>query len=165
MRMTRSATPPRKRGRPSKGARVGFHAVMPTAFRAELESIAATEALPMGAIVTRFVAAGLDRPAPEYCLPPKAVQAELPAMSPGQRTQRNAETAVAREHTRTELVGLHVSLPAEFRPEIESLAAQDRLPMGAIITRFVAAGLHQPGPDYCQPKPQDQEELPLAEAS
>jgi predicted DNA-binding ribbon-helix-helix protein len=62
-------------------------------------------------------------------------------------------------------VGTHVSLPAEFRAEIEAVAAREGLPMGAIITRFVAAALGKPAPDYCLPKAQDQEELPLAEAS
>lgn len=145
---------------------MGFHAVMPTTFRAALESIAANEALPMGAIVTRFVATGLDLPAPDYCLPPKALQTQLPAETPGPRTQSPAAAAVTPPTDRAELVGLHVSLPAEFRPDIESLAAQDDLAMGAIITRFVAAGLHQPVPDHCRPKTRDhQEELPLAEAS
>lgn len=164
--MTRSATPPRKRGRPSKGARVGFHAVMPTTFRAALESIAAHEALPMGAIVTRFVATGLDLPAPDYCLPPTTLQTHLPAELPGPRTHSPSAGTATPPSDRTELVGLHVSLPAEFRPEIEALAAQDGLAMGAIITRFVAAGLQQPVPDHCRPKTRDpQEELPLAEAS
>ena len=138
---------------------------MPTAFRAALESIAAHEALPMGAIVTRFVAAGLDRPAPDYCLPPKTIQDELPSEPRSQPTRSPAAAAMTRPRAQAELVGLHVSLPAEFRPEIESLAVQDDLAMGAIITRFVAAGLQRPVPDYCRPKTRDQQELPLAEAS
>lgn len=144
---------------------MGFHAVMPTAFRAALEAIAANEALPMGAIVTRFVATGLDRPAPDYCLPPKTLQTELPSQLPGPRPHSPATAAINPPCAQAELVGLHVSLPAEFRPEIESLATRDGLPMGAVITRFVAAGLQQPVPDHCRPRTPDQQELPLAEAS
>lgn len=62
-------------------------------------------------------------------------------------------------------VGTHVALPADFRAEIETIAERDGLPMGAVITRFVANALGKPAPDYCMPRPQEQEELPLNKAS
>jgi hypothetical protein len=62
-------------------------------------------------------------------------------------------------------IGTHVSLPVDFRADIEAMAEQDGLPMGAVITRLVAEALGKPAPDYCVPKAKDQEELPLSKAS
>ena len=76
--MTTSVTQPRKRGRPSKGDRIGTHVSLPAEFRAEIEAIADREGLPMGAIITRFVAGALGKPAPDYCLPRAQHQEELP---------------------------------------------------------------------------------------
>lgn len=76
--MTTPATPTRKMGRPSKGDRVGTHVALPVDFRAEIEGMAAREGLPMGAIITRLVALGLGRPAPDYCHPRLDHQEELP---------------------------------------------------------------------------------------
>jgi hypothetical protein len=53
----------------------------------------------------------------------------------------------------------------DFRADIEAMAEQDGLPMGAVITRLVAEALGKPAPDYCVPKAKDQEELPLSKAS
>jgi hypothetical protein len=76
--MTRSASPARKMGRPSKGERVGTHVALPADFRTEIEDMAAREGLPMGAIITRLVAIGLGKPTPDYCLPRLDEQEELP---------------------------------------------------------------------------------------
>jgi hypothetical protein len=62
-------------------------------------------------------------------------------------------------------VGTHTALPAEFRAEIEVIAAEEELPMGAIITRLVAQGLGKEPPSWCLPKAKNQEELPLDVAS
>ena len=76
--MASSDSAPRGRGRPSKGDRFGAHVKLPAEFRAEIEALAERDGLPMGAIITRFVADALGRPAPDYCTPMQKNQEELP---------------------------------------------------------------------------------------
>ncbi|MCW2904052.1 MAG: hypothetical protein JWO67_6317 [Streptosporangiaceae bacterium] len=76
--MTTSGTAPRRRGRPSKGDRIGTHVSLPADFRADIEALAEHDGLPMGAVITRFVAAALGKPAPDYCRPKATDQEELP---------------------------------------------------------------------------------------
>ena len=76
--MTTSSTQARKRGRPSKGDRVGTHVSLPAEFRAEIEALAARDGLPMGSIITRLVANALGKPEPDYCQPTTTAQGELP---------------------------------------------------------------------------------------
>lgn len=62
---------PRKgrRGRPSKGNRVGTFVSLPVELREECQQLATREGLPLGDVVTRLVAEALDREAPAYCYP------------------------------------------------------------------------------------------------
>jgi hypothetical protein len=54
--MTTPGIAPRKRGRPSKGDRVGTHVALPVDLRADIEAMAERDGLPMGAVITRLVA-------------------------------------------------------------------------------------------------------------
>ncbi|MGH3821970.1 MAG: hypothetical protein ACRDRA_03890 [Pseudonocardiaceae bacterium] len=62
-------------------------------------------------------------------------------------------------------VGTLVRLPTELREHAQTIATQEGLPLGDVITRMVAEALGQQAPAYCYPKPQMQEELPLNKAS
>lgn len=79
--MATSNIAPRGRGRPSKGARFGAHVKLPQEFRDAIEALAERDGLPIGAIICRFVADGLGRPAPDYCSPVPKNQQELPLAS------------------------------------------------------------------------------------
>lgn len=73
--------PPRKtrRGRPSKGPRVGTFVALPVEVRQAAEAIAVAESLPLGDVITRLVAEGLKLDVPAYCYPrPSRDQQELP---------------------------------------------------------------------------------------
>jgi hypothetical protein len=76
--MTTPGIAPRKRGRPSKGDRVGTHVALPAELRADIEAMAEHDGLPMGAVITRLVAGALGKPAPDYCMPRSKDQQELP---------------------------------------------------------------------------------------
>lgn len=62
-------------------------------------------------------------------------------------------------------VGTFVALPIELRRAAESIARDEGLPLGDVITRLVAERLDMPAPAYCYPAKQHQEELPLTKAS
>jgi hypothetical protein len=62
-------------------------------------------------------------------------------------------------------VGIHVSLPREFYQDVAMIAAQDGLPMGRVISRLVAQALGKEAPAWTLPPVDNQEELPLPDAS
>lgn len=76
--METSTAPKRRRGRKPKGERVGTFVALPVDLRKAAEAIAEQEGLPLGDVITRIVAEGLDIPAPAYCYPAKSQQEELP---------------------------------------------------------------------------------------
>lgn len=161
----------RGRGRPSKGPRVGFGTSLPAEIWTEINDMAIRDNLPLGAIITRLVAERLGKSVPDYCHPrPEAGQQAL--LGPTRRAsfrlagQRRGDELLSSELPEDSRIVLHVWLPAEFRPEIESAATQDKISMGAIITRLVTECLGKPTPDYCLPRvAPNQEELPLNQAS
>jgi hypothetical protein len=57
-----------------------------------------------------------------------------------------------------ERVAFHVKMPEEFRNDIEAMALDTGLPMGAIITRLVAIALNAATPDYCWPRSSKEQE-------
>ena len=59
-----------------------------------------------------------------------------------------------------------VALPSEVVLLAQQMADRDGVPVTDVIGRLCAEALGIPVPDYCLPKPkQNQEALPLAEAS
>jgi len=62
-------------------------------------------------------------------------------------------------------IGTFISLPVDLRRAAEEIAQREQLPLGDVITRFVAESLNLPAPAYCYPKVEAQEELPLNKAS
>lgn len=73
-----SPAPKSRRGRKPKGERVGTFVALPVELRKAAEAIAEREGLPLGDVITRIVAEGLDMPAPAYCYPATRQQQELP---------------------------------------------------------------------------------------
>jgi len=69
-----------KPGPKPRGERVATPVYLPVELRLAVEEVADQDGLPLTAVVTRFVAECLGKPAPAYCLP-KAMshdQKELP---------------------------------------------------------------------------------------
>jgi hypothetical protein len=58
-----------------------------------------------------------------------------------------------------------VSLEAEIHQGALALAERDNVPLTDVISRLCAEALGLPVPEYCLPKVQNQEKLPLADAS
>lgn len=62
-------------------------------------------------------------------------------------------------------VGMHIWLPQELHAEVATIAEQDNLPLGRVITRLVAHALGKEAPAWSLPQIENQEELPLVNAS
>uniref|UniRef100_UPI003F491520 hypothetical protein n=1 Tax=Pseudonocardia sp. CA-138482 TaxID=3240023 RepID=UPI003F491520 len=62
-------------------------------------------------------------------------------------------------------VGMHIWLPNELHAEVATIAEQDNLPLGRVITRLVAQALDMEAPSWSLPQLENQEELPLVNAS
>jgi hypothetical protein len=67
-----------RRGRKPKGVRVGTFVSLPVELRRAAEEVAQREQMPLGDVITRLVAEGLELPAPAYCYPKATAQEELP---------------------------------------------------------------------------------------
>lgn len=78
MQTSPAPKPKARRGRPPKGERVGTFVALPVELRRAAEAIAQREGLPLGDVITRIVAEGLELPAPAYCYPAVQQQQELP---------------------------------------------------------------------------------------
>lgn len=149
-----------KRGRPSRGDRKPTMVSLPGDFHDAVIAIAQREGLPVTDIVTRFVAHNLDRPVPLECLPrAPRTQTQLPLPRRAPRRRQSPPASPRRRPTM-------VRLPRDFHDAVAVIAVRERLPLTAVVTRFVARSLNKPVPESCMPRtPDTQQELPLTKAS
>ena len=91
----------------------------------------------------------------------------MDGLLPGKKCAMQEPTRKSRRGRKSKgpRVGTFVALPVDLRLAAEEIARDEQLPLGDVITRFVAEGLRMAPPAYCYPKPEIQEELPLTKAS
>lgn len=62
-------------------------------------------------------------------------------------------------------VQVPVRLATSFYEAVEEISKRDGIWITDVVTRMVAESLGRPAPDYCHPKSESQQELPLTRAS